>query len=91
MTSNLTHFPIICLIYCFLTFQILKSRKKNGSYKNGYRLFNIPKDLSGNDVGSLEHVLERRVKYFDDPEIKPDLLLIDGGKTQLKFGKRVLN
>ncbi len=58
---------------------------KTGPEKNNYRLFNIPKDLSGNDVGSLEHVLERRVKYFDDPEIKPDLLLIDGGKTQLKF------
>ena len=58
---------------------------KTGPEKKNYRLFNIPKDLSGNDVGSLEHVLERRVKYFDDPEIKPDLLLIDGGKTQLKF------
>ena len=58
---------------------------KKGSEKKNYRIFNIPNELSGNDVGSLKHVLERRIKYFDDPKIKPDLLLIDGGKTQLKF------
>ena len=63
---------------------------KSGPEKKNYRLFNIPNHLSGNDVGSLEHVLERRIKYFDDPKIKPDLLLIDGGKTQLKFANSVL-
>ncbi len=63
---------------------------KLGPDKNNYRLFNIPNRLSGNDVGSLEHVLERRIKYFDDPNIKPDLLVIDGGKTQLKFVNSVL-
>ena len=63
---------------------------KLGPDKKNYRLFNIPNRLSGNDVGSLEHVLERRIKYFDDPNIKPDLLLIDGGKTQLKFVNSVL-
>ena len=64
---------------------------KTGPEKKSYRLFNIPNHLSGNDVGSLEHVLERRIKYFDDPKIKPDLLLIDGGKTQLKFVNSVLD
>ena len=63
---------------------------KTGPERKYYRLFNIPNHLSGNDVGSLEHVLERRIKYFDDPKIKPDLLLIDGGKTQLKFVNTVI-
>ena len=63
---------------------------KTGSEKKSYRLFNIPNNLSGNDVGSLAHVIERRLKYFNDPKIKPDLLLIDGGKTQLKFVNSVL-
>ena len=63
---------------------------KNGPEKNNYRLFNIPKELSGNDVGSLEHVLQRRLKYYDNPNTKPDLLLIDGGKTQLKYVNLVL-
>ena len=58
---------------------------KKGANKDKYRLFNIPKDLAGNDIGSLEHALERRLKYYEDKDIKPDLLLIDGGKTQLKF------
>ena len=64
---------------------------KTGPEKNNYRLFNIPKALSGNDVGSMENVLQRRIKYFDDPKTKPDLLLIDGGKTQLKFVNSVLD
>ncbi len=63
---------------------------KTGPLKNDYRLFNIPKDLSGNDIGALENVIERRLKYYDDPQIKPDLILIDGGETQLKFVKNVI-
>jgi excinuclease ABC subunit C len=64
---------------------------KTGPIKKDFRLFNIPKDLSGNDIGSLKNVLERRIKYFDNDSIKPDLLLIDGGKSQLKFVNSVLN
>tara|TARA_B100001173_G_C15961235_1_gene535793 strand:- start:563 stop:1294 length:732 start_codon:yes stop_codon:yes gene_type:complete len=63
---------------------------KNGPNKKNYRLFNIPKTLSGNDVGALKHVIERRLKYYDDPNIKPDLLLIDGGKNQLNFVRSAL-
>ncbi len=64
---------------------------KTGPLKNNYRLFNIPKNLSANDTGSLRHVIERRLKYYDDPKIKPDLLLIDGGRTQLNYVKKVIN
>ena len=64
---------------------------KTGPSKNNYRLFNIPQKLSGNDVGSLQHVIERRLKYYDDPKTKPDLILIDGGKSQLKFVKQVID
>ena len=64
---------------------------KTGPLKNNYRLFNIPKKLSGNDIGSLEHVIERRLKYYDDPKTKPDLVLVDGGKSQLKFVKKVID
>ena len=62
-----------------------------GPQKKEYRLFNIPKDLSGNDVGSIEHVLERRIKYYENPAIRPDVILIDGGKTQLSFSQSVIN
>jgi len=62
----------------------------SGPSNQDYRLFNIPKELSGNDVGSLKHVMERRLKYYKDKETKPDIILIDGGKTQLKFAASVI-
>ena len=50
----------------------------------------LPDELSGNDVGSMKHVIERRLKYYDEIDKKPDLILIDGGKTQLKFVQSVI-
>jgi excinuclease ABC subunit C len=61
-----------------------------GPSKKEYRTFNISKELSGNDVGSLEHVIQRRIKYYDNEETKPDLILIDGGKNQLNFSHAVI-
>jgi len=61
-----------------------------GPSKKEYRSFNISKELSGNDVGSLEHVIQRRIKYYENKEIKPDLILIDGGKNQLNFSHAVI-
>ena len=63
---------------------------KVGANKDKYRLFNIPKKLAGNDIGSLEHAISRRLKYYEDKNIKPDLLLIDGGKTQLKYVESII-
>ena len=62
-----------------------------GPSKKEYRTFNISKELSGNDVGSLEHVIQRRIKYYDNKETKPDLILIDGGKSQLNFSQSVIH
>ncbi len=64
---------------------------KTGHLKNNYRLFNIPNNLSGNDIGSLEHIMKRRLKYYDDPKTKPDVVLIDGGKSQLNFVNKVIS
>ena len=62
-----------------------------GPCKKEYRTFNIPKELSGNDVGSLEHVIKRRIKYYINKDIKPDLILIDGGRNQLNFSQSVID
>jgi len=62
----------------------------NGPEKNKYRLFNIPKKLSGNDVGSIGHVLERRINKSDINPM-PDIILIDGGKLQLDAALRTFS
>ena len=54
-----------------------------GPDKKQYRLFNIPKELSGNDTGSMRHVLERRINKASSNPL-PDIILIDGGKLQLE-------
>jgi excinuclease ABC subunit C len=64
---------------------------KTGPTKKNYRLFNIPNELSGNDIGSLEYVIKRRLKHYDDPKTKPNLILIDGGKSQLKVVNSVIS
>jgi excinuclease ABC subunit C len=55
----------------------------NGPEKTKYRLFNIPKEFSGNDIGSMKHVLERRINKASTNPL-PDIVLIDGGKLQLE-------
>ena len=62
----------------------------SGPSNKDYRLFNIPKELCGNDAGSLKHVMERRLKYYKNKETRPDIILIDGGRTQLKYAKSVI-
>ena len=59
-----------------------------GAEKKLYKLYNIPKEYSGNDVGSLTHVLERRLLRRDEHTL-PDILLVDGGKHQLNAALKV--
>jgi excinuclease ABC subunit C len=60
----------------------------NGPEKKLYKLYNIPPLYSGNDVGSIENVLERRVRRSSENSL-PDIILIDGGKSQLNAALRV--
>ena len=60
----------------------------HGPEKSKYRLFNIPKELSGNDIGSIRHVLERRINKASINPL-PHIILIDGGKLQLDAALRI--
>ena len=62
----------------------------NGPDKKHYRLFNIPNELSGNDIGSMKHVLERRIKKASSNPL-PDIILIDGGKLQLEVALKTFS
>jgi excinuclease UvrABC nuclease subunit len=51
--------------------------------KTYYRHFKITPTKGGDDYASLSEVATRRKKHFDDWG-KPDLIIVDGGKGQLK-------
>lgn len=60
---------------------------EEGFLKSHYRKYNFPKEsgIAGNDVGMMEAMLKRRFKRMKEEETQlPDLLLIDGGITQLR-------
>ncbi len=60
---------------------------ENGEFKKSdYRKFKI-RNSSGNDIGALAEILERRLKHADWPW--PNLIVLDGGLAQLNTAKRV--
>ena len=61
-----------------------------GPDKSNYKLFNIPQNLAGNDLGSIKHVLERRIKRANINPL-PDIILVDGGKLQLEAAWSTFN
>ena len=61
-----------------------------GPIKSSYKIFNIPQEFSGNDIGSIINVLERRIaKSIKNP--LPDIILVDGGQLQLDAVINVLD
>ena len=62
----------------------------HGPEKKKYRLFNIPIELSGNDIGSIRNVLERRINKARINPL-PDIILIDGGKLQLEVAWKIFS
>ncbi len=62
-----------------------------GPLKSDYRRFNISGIAPGDDYAAMHQALTRRYKRVRDGEIvKPDVLLIDGGKGQLAEAAGVL-
>lgn len=62
---------------------------ENGEFQqNEYRKFKLREAKAGDDLAGLREILTRRLKH---PEWRwPDLVVIDGGKTQLSLAKKVL-
>lgn len=62
-----------------------------GAIKADYRKFNIEGITGGDDYAAMNQALTRRFTRLQKGEGKrPDLLLIDGGKGQIKEAKEVL-
>lgn len=58
--------------------------------KTYYRHFKIYQKKSQNDLASMEEVIKRRLKHLDDWG-RPDLVIVDGGKTQTKVFYGILS
>jgi|TARA_B110000305_G_scaffold95792_1_gene107893 excinuclease ABC subunit C len=56
-----------------------------------YRKYNIKNITPGDDYGAMKDVLERRFKRMaEEDAVKPDLVLIDGGKGQFGIAKKIM-
>ena len=63
----------------------------DGAKKSDYRRFNVAVAKAGDDYGAMRNALERRYTRLQREEaVLPDLLLIDGGRGQLKQALEVL-
>ena len=62
----------------------------SGKLKDKYRLFNISKKNSGDDIASMKEVILRRFSNRDLRLENPSLILIDGGKAHLNIVKKTL-
>lgn len=58
-----------------------------GAMKKDYRKFNIKQNSVGDDYGALKEALLRRYQKL---EKLPDVLIVDGGKGQLRVAEKVL-
>jgi excinuclease ABC subunit C len=64
---------------------------QNGPMKTDYRRFNIHDIIPGDDVAAMRQVLLRRFKRLQKDKVRmPDVVLIDGGPTQLAAAKKVM-
>ncbi len=62
---------------------------ESGKVKNLYRTYNISKQNSGNDIGSMLEMIERR---FSRKKNKiPSLMIIDGGRVHLMQIQKKMN
>lgn len=59
--------------------------------KNAYRKYKIDPKIAGDDYAAMKEVLTRSLKRAKEEGTEfPDLLIVDGGKGQLKQAKQVL-
>lgn len=65
---------------------------QNGAVKSDYRRFNISGVTAGDDLAAMRQVVQRRFKRLQKDAVSlPEVVLIDGGASQLGVAKAVLD
>ncbi len=65
---------------------------QQGAVKSAYRKFNITGITGGDDVAAMHQVLLRRFKRLQKEQAAlPDIVIIDGGMTQLATARKVMH
>lgn len=60
--------------------------------KNMYRKFNLSDENKQDDYHSMQEIIKRRyTRLINEKQKLPDLILVDGGLTQIKAGNEILN
>jgi excinuclease ABC subunit C len=63
-----------------------------GPLKSDYRRFNIKNITPGDDVAAMHQVIQRRYQRLQaEQAVLPDIILIDGGRTQLKAAEQIIS
>lgn len=64
---------------------------QHGAQRQAYRHYNIRGVQAGDDYAAIAQVIERRfARLIDEEAVLPDVMLVDGGKGQLKRALTVL-
>ena len=60
--------------------------------KNMYRKYNLSDENKQDDYHSMQEIIRRRyTRLINEKQKLPDLILVDGGLTQIKAGNEILN
>lgn len=63
-----------------------------GPVKSDYRRFNIKNITPGDDIAAMQQVIQRRYqRLYTEQGSLPDIILIDGGRTQLKAAEQAIS